>query len=92
VNNILGIMATGKLEMGTNSQLHLMGAFYAQDQIKSTKQTIVTGTYVSNYFDMGTNVPEIYQVPALADNLPPGMIGAYPILALTQISWREIGE
>lgn len=92
VNNILGIMAFGKMEMGSNSQLHLMGAFYAQDQIKSTKQTIVTGTYVSNYFDMGTNVPEIYQVPALADNLPPGMIGAYPILAFNQISWREIGE
>jgi hypothetical protein len=91
VNNILGIMAQGSMTMGTNSQLKLMGAFYAQNQIRSTKQTTVTGTYVSNYFDMGTNVPEIYQVPSLADNLPLGMIGAYPILVYSQVSWRELG-
>jgi hypothetical protein len=40
---------------------------------------------------MGTNVPEIYQVPSLADNLPLGMIGAYPILVYSQVSWRELG-
>jgi hypothetical protein len=90
VNNFFGIMASGNLTMGTNSQLELMGGFYAQGQIKSTKQTIVTGTYVSNYFDMGTNVPEIYQVPTLADNLPLGMIGAYPILTYAKVSWREL--
>ncbi|NUM54389.1 MAG: hypothetical protein HUU46_12145 [Candidatus Hydrogenedentes bacterium] len=90
VNNIFGIMTTGSLTMGVNSQLELMGAFYASQQIKSTKQTIVTGTYVSNYFDMGTNVPEIYQVPTLADNLPLGMIGAGQVLVYEQISWREI--
>lgn len=90
VKNIFGIMATGNLTMGVNSQLELMGAFYAAKQIKSQKQTIVTGTYVSNYFDMGTNVPEIYQVPSLADNLPIGMIGAGPVLVFSQISWREV--
>ncbi|MCC6797276.1 MAG: hypothetical protein IT366_19320 [Candidatus Hydrogenedentes bacterium] len=91
VNNIFGIMTTGNLTMGVNSQLELMGAFYAAQQIKSQKQTIVTGTYVSNYFDMGTNVPEIYQVPTLADNLPTGMIGAGQVLVFSQISWRELG-
>ncbi|MDZ4860878.1 MAG: hypothetical protein SGI88_18035 [Candidatus Hydrogenedentes bacterium] len=91
VNNIFGIMCSGNLTMGVNSQLELMGAFYAQQQIRSEKQTIVTGTYVSNYFDMGTNVPEIYQVPELANNLPTGMIGAYPILIFSQVSWRELG-
>lgn len=90
-NNIFGIMCTGSLTMGVNSQLELMGAFYAQNQIRSQKQTVVTGTYVSNYFDMGTNVPEIYQVPTLADNLPTGMIGAYPLLIFSQVSWRELG-
>jgi len=88
--NILGIMARNNMTVGSLSQLQLMGAFYAQNMIKSEKQTITMGTFVSNYFDMGTNVPEIYQVPTLADNLPFGMIGAYPILAFSQVSWREI--
>lgn len=90
-NNILGIMATGDMILGSASQLRMMGAFYAQGTVRSAKQTITVGTMVGNYFDMGTNVPEIYQVPPLADNLPYGMIGAYPILVYSRISWRELG-
>jgi hypothetical protein len=91
VNNIIGIMARNDMVVGSTSQLELMGAFYAQGSITSSKQTTTMGTFVSNYFDMGTNVPQIFQVPALADNLPLGMIGAYPILAFQPVSWREIG-
>ena len=91
VNNILGIMASNNMTVGSTAQLDIMGAFYAQNKITSAKQTNVMGTFVSNYFDMGTNVPNIYQVPALADNLPLGMIGNYPILAISQASWRELG-
>lgn len=91
VANCLGIMCSNNMAVGTTSQLKIMGAFYAQNQIKSEKQTVVLGTFVSNYFDMGKNVPDIYQVPALADNLPYGMIGAYPLLILQQVSWRELG-
>lgn len=91
VNNILGIMASQNMTVGSSSQLSIMGAFYAQQQITSAKQTNVLGTFVSNYFDMGTNVPSIFQVPSLADNLPLGMIGNYPVLALDQVAWREIG-
>jgi hypothetical protein len=91
VNNILGIMASNNMVVGSTAQLDIMGAFYAQKKITSAKQTNVMGTFVSNYFDMGTNVPNIYQVPALADNLPLGMIGNYPILAISQVSWRELG-
>lgn len=91
VNNILGIMASNNMTVGSTAQLDIMGAFYAQNKITSAKQTNVMGTFVSNYFDMGTNVPNIYQVPALADNLPLGMIGNYPILAISQVSWRELG-
>lgn len=90
VRNALGLMASQDMYVGTTSQLQIMGAFYAQNKIVSAKQTTVMGTFVANYFDMGTNVPDIYQVPALADNLPLGMIGNYPILALTAVSWREI--
>lgn len=91
VNNILGIMAENNMTVGSLSQLKLMGAFYAQGTVQSTKQTITVGSFVANYFDMGTNVPEIYQVPDLAENLPLGMIGAYPILVYSQQSWRELG-
>ena len=90
-NNVIGIMAEQDMTIGTLSQLYLMGAFYAQGKIASSKQTIVAGTFVSNYFDMGTNVPDIYQIPTLADHLPFGMIGAYPILVFSQVSWRELG-
>jgi len=90
VNNIIGIMAEQDMTVGSLSQLSLMGAFYAQETVHSSKQTITMGTFVASYFDMGTNVPDIYQVPTLADNLPYGMIGAYPILVLSQVSWREL--
>lgn len=90
VNNIIGIMTSKSMTVGSTAQCKIMGAFYAQEKIATSKQTHVMGTFVSNYFDMGTNVPNIYQVPALADNLPLGMIGNYPILSLTQVSWREI--
>lgn len=89
--NCLGIMTRGNLTVGSTAQLKLMGAFYAQGMVRSSKQTTTMGTLVGNYFDMGTNVPDIYQVPTLADNLPDGMIGNYPIMFLDIESWRELG-
>jgi hypothetical protein len=45
---------------------------------------------VCSYFQM-SNVPRLYQVPALQDNLPPGMPGADPIyiISISVISWQE---
>ena len=90
VNNTIGIMAEQDMTVGSLAQLSLMGAFYAQGTLTSSKQTITMGTFVANYFDMGSQVPDIYEVPALADNLPDGMIGAYPILVMSPVSWREL--
>ena len=89
--NCMGLMASGSMVVGSVAQVSLMGAFYAQNKIACSKQTNVMGTFVSQYFDMGTNVPSIFQVPALADNLPLGMIGNYPIMSLSRVSWRELG-
>ncbi len=72
-----------------DSQLSMMGAFYAQGVVVSRKQNQIAGTFVGNFFDMGTNVPNIYQAPALAKNLPPGMPGADPIISLKKRTWRE---
>jgi hypothetical protein len=89
--NCLGIMAENDMFMGDSAQLDLMGAFYAQGCVTSAKQTVVMGTFVATYFDMGSQVPDIFQVPELANNLPLGMIGNWPIWVMSPVSWREIG-
>ena len=89
--NIIGIMARDDMLVGGLAQLSLMGAFYAQGTITSKKQTNVMGTFVAGYFDMGSQVPSIFQVPELPNWLPYGMIGDYPIMIMQPVAWREIG-
>jgi hypothetical protein len=88
------MVARRRLELATgggDAQLKMVGAFYAQEQIVSQKQNEIAGTFVSSYFSM-QNVPHMYQVPELAQNLPPGMPGSEPIwIVTTQVnSWKEI--
>lgn len=73
--NIIGFMTPGTITLGDNAQIDIMGMFYAQTKITINKQTDVVGSIVSNFFDMGTNVPALYQVPEAANNLPAGIIG-----------------
>ena len=88
-NNALGLI-TGRLDVGAGlSQLTMTGAFFAENEIVSAKQNRVAGTFVSNYFDMGGQVPRIYQVPELANNLPPGMPGGTPNWYITTSQWSE---
>ncbi|MCX8064906.1 MAG: hypothetical protein N3G21_07005 [Candidatus Hydrogenedentes bacterium] len=91
VNNAIGIMTKGNMFIGTASQLDIMGAFYSANMIKISKQTQIMGSIVANYFDMGSQVPNVYQVPVLARNLPYGMIANYPLNAIQQVGWRELG-
>jgi hypothetical protein len=71
-----GVISHGKLNLGVkSSQLRLAGAFFAQEEVLTNKQTQILGTLVSNYFNL-TQVPEIFQVPSLVENLPPWMPGA----------------
>ncbi|MCH8978491.1 MAG: hypothetical protein IH945_04520 [Armatimonadetes bacterium] len=88
----LGLIAERdmNLAMGPgDSQLSMAGAFYAQGTVRSKKQNQIAGTFVANYFDMGNNVPNIYQVPALVNNMPPGMPGNERFFTLKVRSWRE---
>ena len=88
----LGIVAGRNMGLATgngDSQLSMAGAFYAQGTITSAKQNQIAGTFVANYFDMGQNVPNIYQVPSLKDNLPPGMPGDQPYITIKIKSWRD---
>ncbi len=93
VQHALGVIARRRIELATqggDSQLALAGAYYAQEQIISQKQNELAGTFVTSYFSM-QNVPHMYQVPALPDNLPPGMPGGERlwIKTIRLDSWRE---
>jgi hypothetical protein len=88
----VGLVARKDLMLATgngSSQLKMAGAFYAMGTIVSRKQNQIAGTFVGSYFDMGTNVPNIYQVPTLVNNMPPAMPGDRNIYALRTRSWRE---
>jgi hypothetical protein len=84
-DDVIGLVARNNMTLAEagDANLKLAGAFYAGNEIVSSKQNEVAGTFVSNYFNMGGQVPKIFQVPILVTNLPPGMIGAYPIWAIT---------
>jgi len=95
-DDVMGFIAAKDLNIGTgsgDSHLNLMGAFYAEYKITNAKQNQIAGAMVSNYFQM-TNVPDLFHVPSLADNLPPGMPGSGTAYTYTyQIvpnSWREL--
>ncbi|MDP3023912.1 MAG: pilus assembly PilX N-terminal domain-containing protein [candidate division Zixibacteria bacterium] len=95
-NDVIGFIAAKDLNIGTgsgDSQLKIMGAFYAQGKITNAKQNQIAGAMVSNYFS-ATNVPDVFHVPTLVDNLPPGMPGSGTAYVYTyQIvpnSWREL--
>jgi hypothetical protein len=81
-------VATGELD----DNLNIMGAFYAENEITMAKQTELAGTFVSNYIDMGNQVPSIYQVPELINNIPPGMPGATITYFMHNSNWHEVHE
>lgn len=93
-DDVLGLMAKTDIGIATgagDSQLMMAGAFFAGRKITSAKQNEIAGTFVCEYFDMGKNVPKLYQVPALADNLPSGMVSSEPIWVITgfvERSWQ----
>ncbi|MCG2718607.1 MAG: hypothetical protein L6408_07235, partial [Nanoarchaeota archaeon] len=91
----LGLIAYNDINLATgfgDSQLKMMGAFYAQNTITSAKQNQIAGTFVSDYCDMGTNVPSIFQVPGFENNLPPGMPGATITYTMLTSNWHEVHE
>jgi hypothetical protein len=91
----LGLISAGDINVATgewDDHLNIMGAFYAEDTITMAKQTDLVGTFVSDYIDMGSQVPKIYQVPTLADNLPPDMPGLSINYSLIITNWREVSN
>jgi hypothetical protein len=95
-DDVLGIISANDLGIGTgsgDSHLDIMGVFYAQKRITNAKQNQLAGAMVSNYFSI-SNVPDLFQVPVLVENLPLGMPGSGTIVTYTYQTvpgtWREL--
>ena len=88
----LGLVAYNNINLVENSQLIMTAAFYAQNQITSSKQNQIAGTFVSDYFNMTGQVPKIFQVPDLIENIPPGMPGATVTYTIHTSNWHEVYE
>lgn len=88
-NNILGIMTPNTIGFN-EANIDVMGLFYAENTVRVEKQTDLVGTIVSNYFDMGTNVPSVYQVPEVINHLPGGIIGQQGSWVMKTISWQKL--
>ncbi len=88
-NDIVGIMTPGNMTFN-EANINIMGLFYAEGRITAQKQTDIIGTIVSNYFDFGTNVPAIFQVPETVNHLPSGMIGQSGAWVMRIVSWQKL--
>ena len=85
----IGLLAKDRLVMA-RSQNHVAAAVFAENQVEITKQYQVVGAVVSRFFDMGGQVPSVYQMPNLVKYLPPGMPGGQVLNFIKILSWREI--
>jgi len=85
----LGLLAKDRIVMARSSK-RVAAAVFAENQVSITKQYQVVGAVVTRFFDLGAQVPRIYQMPNLAKYLPPGMPGGQVLNFVKILSWREI--
>lgn len=90
--NVFGVISTGNMTLPSSSHKLLTGAYYTAGTATSSKQNQLAGTIVCKDFNITDNVPEIWQVPSLSANLPPGMPGAAAVWVFIDRTWREITE
>ncbi|MBI2920565.1 MAG: hypothetical protein HYY18_05725 [Planctomycetes bacterium] len=55
-----------------DSQLSMFGIWRAGNKVTSQKQNEIYGSFIAEFFDMGTNVPHIAHHPEVTKNMPPG--------------------
>jgi hypothetical protein len=95
IDDVLGLIAGHDIELGSgpgDANLNIMGVFFAANEILNEKQNQLAGAMASDYFKIN-QVPDLFQVPAVVDNLPPGMPGSETINIYTYEivngTWRE---
>jgi hypothetical protein len=84
-----GLIAKDRIIMDT-AGVNVAAAVFAENQVKLKKQLQVVGSIVTRYFDIGAQVPHVYQMPNLVKYLPPGMPGGQTYNFVKILSWREI--
>ncbi len=86
----VGLIASEDVTLGGTGGGHwLTGAIYAQNTARCTMQYNLVGSLVSKYYDLGSQVPNIFQVPSLSDSMPPGMPGDFTYSITKVLSWRN---
>ncbi len=85
----LGLLAKDRIVMARASK-RVAAAVFAENQVSITKQYQVVGAIVTRFFDLGAQVPRVYQMPNLVKYLPPGMPGGQAFNFVKILSWREI--
>ena len=92
-DDVLGFVSAQDIEIGAGeSHLSATAAFFAQGQIINYKQNQIAGAMVANYCEF-YNVPDLFQVPSIVENLPPGMPGhevSSYIYEVVDNSWCEL--
>ncbi len=87
--NSLGIATPGNITITGNPGDLYAGMFYAGNQMNIAKQMKMLGTIICGSGNF-TQVPDIYQIPALRNFLPKLMPGGQTILQFSTREWRRV--
>ncbi|MBI4437209.1 MAG: hypothetical protein HY590_07355 [Candidatus Omnitrophica bacterium] len=90
LDDVVAFLAEEEIEIGHESQLKVIGAFYAEETIEVAKQSSIAGTLFADSVSLGAQVPNVYQVPELIRNLPPGLIAPERLIIIKVKSWQEV--
>ena len=87
--NSLGVVTPNDVTFtGHNDDVHA-GFFFADGQVNFNKQSKFAGTVIGGLVNYA-QVPDVYQVPNLANHLPPGVPGGQSLVQLTSREWRRV--
>ena len=91
MDDVIGLIAAEDIYIlpQKGNPLYSIGAFFAEETVYIAEESHVVGSIVANSFEMG-KMSMIAQVPALATNLPPGMIVPWPDWYIMARQWKEL--
>lgn len=88
----LGVIARDDITFDGSPGSRYLGAFFAGGKIRARQEIRLGGALVAANEVWLDHPTDLYQVPSLVANLPPGMPGAGARWTLTAFSWREMLE
>lgn len=90
--NIIALLSEHDINIGVpNSSGYegIMGVFYASNNMSISKQTQVVGSIGAPNIDMGSQVPSLYQVPDMSNQIPGGVVQNEPDWHVYMGEWEE---